>query len=74
MKGLIFMPRGKPMRRANGSGTIVKHTNSAKSYSQSSVICTRGAYQKCEALHTRKIREIRAGDMQAILDDNVSLV
>lgn len=47
-----------------------KYTNSAKSYSQSSISCTRGAYQKCGALHSRKIREIRSSDMQAILDDH----
>ena len=138
-KEWFFMPRGKAMRRPNGSGTIVKlsgkrrrpfevrvnthinewgypaydvlgrfenridtdialadfnknpfnvkkrdmtfeevyhawfkrkYENPARTYSKSSIACTRGAFQKCAHLHDRKISEIRAGDMQAILDDH----
>lgn len=133
------MPRGKAMRRANGSGTIIRmsgnrrrpyevrvntHINewgypvydvlgrfenrldadialaeynrspfdvkkrditfqevyqmwfkwkyeaSAKAYSKSSISCTSGAFNKCASLHAMKIKEIRTGDMQAILDDH----
>ena len=134
-----FMPRGKAMRRPNGSGTIIKmsgkrrkpfevrvntrinewgypvydvlgryenrldadialaeynrnpfdvkkrgltfeevyqmwfqwkYENSAKTYSKSSIACTKGAFQKCASLHGQKITELRTGDMQKILDDH----
>lgn len=47
-----------------------KYTNSARTYSASSISCTKGAYGKCESLHKKKIREIRTDDMQRILDDH----
>lgn len=47
-----------------------KYENSAKTYSQSSISCTKGAFQKCTALHDRKITDLRTGDMQSILDDH----
>lgn len=47
-----------------------KYENPAKTYSKSSIACTTGAFRKCVSLHSRKISEIRAADMQAILDDH----
>lgn len=47
-----------------------KYTNSAKTYSRSSIDCTTGAFKKCASLHDKKIIEIRTGDMQNILDDH----
>ena len=47
-----------------------KYENSAKTYSKSSISCTNGAFQKCASLHSMKLREIRTGDMQAILDNH----
>jgi len=47
-----------------------KYENSAKTYSKSSIACTKGAFQKCSPLHGRKITELRTGDMQTILDDH----
>lgn len=47
-----------------------KYENPAKTYSKSSISCTRGAFQKCAPLHGMKMSEIRARDMQPILDDH----
>lgn len=47
-----------------------KYDNPAKTYSKSSVSCTKGAFAKCASLHNMKIRNIRTGDMQAVLDDH----
>lgn len=44
--------------------------NGAKKYSESSATCTKGAFNKCTALHDMKIQDIRTDDMQQILDDH----
>lgn len=46
-----------------------KYIKSKKSYSKSSLSCTRGAYNKCKVLHDRIFKELRADDLQNILDD-----
>lgn len=48
----------------------MKYENSKKKYSRSTINCTAGAYRKCAALHDRKFKELRTGDLQAILDDH----
>ncbi len=47
-----------------------KYTKSAKSYSASSISCTKGAYRYLEPLYKKPLRDIRADDMQRILDNH----
>lgn len=47
-----------------------KYVTSKKKYSQSSISCTTGAYNKCQPLHNMIYREIRTDHMQRILDDH----
>lgn len=47
-----------------------KYVTSKKKYSQSSISCTNGAYNKCQLLHNMNMRGIRTDDMQKILDDH----
>ncbi len=46
-----------------------KYVNSKRNYSQSSMITTRGAYNKCAALHERTFAELRTLDLQTVLDN-----
>lgn len=46
-----------------------KYNKSKRKYSQSSITCTRGAYNKCSALYDMPVRNIKAEHMQAIIDD-----
>ncbi len=46
-----------------------KYVKSTKEYSKSSIDCSKGAFKKCEILHNRKIKELRTGDMQQIIDN-----
>lgn len=46
-----------------------KYVKSKRTYSKSSMSCTKNAFQKCTALHTKIFKDIRLDDMQHILDD-----
>jgi len=46
-----------------------KYNNENKKLSKSSEGCTRAAYKKCEKLYYIKMADIKAADMQAIIDD-----
>lgn len=46
-----------------------KYVNSKRNYSQSSMNTTRGAYNKCAALHERTFAELRNLDLQTVLDN-----
>ncbi|MCM1400319.1 MAG: site-specific integrase [Clostridium sp.] len=46
-----------------------KYVNGKRKYSESSVNCTKGAYQKCKSLHNKVFSDIRTDDMQSIIDD-----
>ncbi len=46
-----------------------KYVNSKRNYSQSSMNTTRGAYNKCAALHEQTFTELRNLDLQTVLDN-----
>ncbi len=46
-----------------------KYEDSKRKYSKSSMSTTKGAYNKCEALHERTFADIRTIDLQTILDN-----
>ena len=47
-----------------------KYIKSAKTYSKSTISCTKCAFNKCSSLYSMKFKEIRTDDMQRILDDH----
>lgn len=47
-----------------------KYVKSTKTYSRSTMDCSKGAYNKCNSIHNMKMTEIRTDDMQRILDDH----
>lgn len=47
-----------------------KYTKSAKSYSSSTISCTKGAYRYCEPLYKKPMKELRTDDMQKIIDNH----
>lgn len=47
-----------------------KYKTPAKTYSRSSIDCTKGAFSKCQALHNTPILEIKTDHMQRILDNH----
>jgi len=46
-----------------------KYLKSNKKYSDSTIRCSKGAYDKCKVLHKMKINDITSDDMQNIIDD-----
>jgi len=46
-----------------------KFEDSKKNYSRSSVDCTKGAYNKCQVLHSKYFKQLRAADLQMVLDN-----
>lgn len=46
-----------------------KYIKSKKTYSQSTINCTKYSYNKCAPLHNRLFKTLRADDLQTILDD-----
>lgn len=46
-----------------------KYINGKRKYSESSIGCARGAYNKCKPLHNKIFSDIRTDDMQHIIDD-----
>lgn len=46
-----------------------KYNNENKKLSKSSEGCTKAAYKKCKKLYDKKMSDIKAADMQSIIDD-----